>query len=209
MNLKLLSLLAISIASVGLIFLAGCAVSDDPPSTTATTPEPEAPVVLHLSIPKTELQEGEQPKLTITLTNNQRTPITLVLPGDGSDCGWRTPIVGWSVIQVKDGAAATHPVDPPLDRGLRCGNINSLKKDEVFSIETGKSKELSGWVGGPSIAGPGTYSLVFYYHNDPGRQWVGIPLGRHDPEAMKQVMNSFKCALMSNELRLVVKEKKP
>jgi hypothetical protein len=188
-----------------LIPLVGCAAPDDPPS--ATTETTESPV-LRISTLQTQVPEGESPKITITLTNNQGNPITLVKPGDGSDCGWRTPIVGWSVLPFKEGETARHPADPPLIRGLRCGNINPLKQDEVITIGADKSAPLREWAGVPAFPAPGRYSVVFYYRNDPALVWKGLPLGQHDPEAMKQVRNSLKCALRSNELQFVVKARK-
>jgi hypothetical protein len=148
----------------------------------------------------------QQPQVTATITNKGSAPVTLVLPGDGSESGWRTPLVGFSSIKVgKD--KPKDPADVPLYRGGRCGNVNALKGDEVFTLAPGTSKDLPDWIGSPQLTEPGTYSVVFYYANDPGLKWQGVPLGRHDPDAMKQVKKSHKCLLISNELKLTVKPK--
>jgi hypothetical protein len=161
---------------------------------------------LHISAKETSLAPAQQPQITATITNKGSAPVTLVLPGDGSESGWRTPLVGFSSIKVgKD--KPNHPADVPLCRGGRCGNINALKSSEVFTLDPGKSKDLSDWIGAPQLAEPGTYSVVFYYANGPGLKWQGVPLGRHDPGAMKQVEKSHKCLLISNELKLTVKPK--
>jgi len=170
--------------------------------------EKPAPGKLVLLIAAKELTvtQGQQLQITATVSNQGKMPITLVLPGDGSESGWRSPVIGWSTIKVEK-EAAKHPDTPPLYRGGRCGNINPLKKEEVFVLAPGESKRLNEWLGSPQLAVPGTYSIVFFYANEPDRKWRGLPLGQHDPEAMKQVQNSHKCLLVSNELRVVVKPK--
>jgi hypothetical protein len=82
-----------------------------------------------------------------------------------------------------------------------------LKSNEVFTLAPGKSKDLPDWIGSPQLPDAGTYSVVFYYANDPGLKWQGVPLGQHDPDAMKQVKKSHKCLLISNELKLTVRAK--
>jgi len=190
------------IAGVGLVV----AAPGDPPS--VSTKEDKEAVILRLEATRAEVPQGEAPKMIVTLVNKRKETVTLVQPGDGSNCGWRTPIMGWSVIKVTDGGVAKHPTELPLHKGGRCGNINSLKKTEVFTLAPGKSKEVEGWVGAPSLLDPGTYSVVVYYSNDPDLTWKGLPLGKHDPEAMEQVKKSFQCALISNPVQIVVKAAK-
>src|SRR5919201_6135680 len=80
-------------------------------------------------------KEPEPVRFTATLLNKGKETVTLVTPGDGSDCGWRTPLVGWSVVKVSadNPRAGKHPDKVPLHRGARCGNVNALKADEVFT----------------------------------------------------------------------------
>jgi hypothetical protein len=161
---------------------------------------------LRISVKEASLTLGQQPQITATITNKGSAPVTLVLPGDGSESGWRTPLVGFSSIKIgKD--KPKHPADVPLYRGGRCGNINALKSSEVFTLAPGKSKDLTDWIGSPQLTEAGTYSVVFYYANDPGLKWQGLPLGKHDSDAMKRVGQSHKCLLTSNELKLTVKPK--
>src|SRR5262249_41362743 len=142
-------------------------------------------------------------KIKATISNRGQSPVVLVQPGDGSESAWRTPIVSWSAIRITDDRKVEHPSKPPLYKGLRCGNVNALEKSEIIKLAPGQSKELC-WVGWPMIEEPGTYSVVLYYFNVPDIAWKGGPLGPHDPEAMRQVRDSFECSLTSNELRLVV-----
>jgi hypothetical protein len=115
-------------------------------------------------------------------------------------------LVGFSSIKI-DKVKPKHPAMVPLYRGGRCGNVNALKSNEVFSLAPGKSQDLFGWIDSPRFTEPGTYSVVFYYSNDPEQKWQGIPLGKHDPDAMKRVEKSHKCLLISNELNLTVRMK--
>jgi len=77
--------------------------------------------VVLLLAPDTQTVTGDQrPQVTATLVNRGKREVTLVEPGDGSDCGWRTPLVEWSRRR--------------RDNGGRCGNINALKEEEVFTL---------------------------------------------------------------------------
>jgi hypothetical protein len=194
------------IRTVALAFLltgASCCIADPPQHRQATA---AAGLELHISAKETSLTQGEQPQIHATITNKGAAPVTLVLPGDGSESGWRTPLVGFSSVKAGRGKPK-HPAEVPLYRGGRCGNVNPLKGDEVFSLAPGQSKDLGDWVGSPRLAEPGTYGVVLYYANDPGLKWRGVPLGRHDADAMRQVARSYKCLLVSNELRLTVRAK--
>jgi hypothetical protein len=163
-------------------------------------------LILRIAAKETTLTQGQQPQITVTISNKGKMPLTLVYPGDGSESAWRTPVIGWSAIKVGK-EAANHPQIPPLYRGGRCGNINRLKKEEVFVLTPDESKQLNGWIAVPQLAAPGTYSVVFYFANDPALKWRGLPLGQHDPEAMIQVQKSHKCLQVSNELKFVVNPK--
>jgi hypothetical protein len=161
---------------------------------------------LHITAKDASLTLGQQPQITASITNTGKPPVTLVLPGDGSESGWRTPLVGFSSRKM-DKDKPKHPAAVPLYRGGRCGNINALKSNEVFTLAPGKSKDLSDWIGFPQFTEPGTYSVVFYYANDPALKWRGVPLGKHDPDAMKRVEKSHECLLISNELKLTVRDR--
>lgn len=144
---------------------------------------------------KMEIGKGEA---KIQLRNVGNTPMTLVMPGDGSDCGWRTPIIGWSVLPVD--SDDDHPPTPPRQGVGRCGNINSLKAEEVFTLRPGQSKTLGPWARLPTYnLKPGKYRVVVYYKNDPKLKWSGLPLGPHDQKAMQRIGESTPVNLVSNE----------
>src|SRR5262245_12796256 len=44
-----------------------------------------------------KVSSGQQLTWEVALLNCGRQAVTVVQPGDGSDCGWRTPIIEWTV----------------------------------------------------------------------------------------------------------------
>jgi hypothetical protein len=193
--------------AAGLLAVGAVACVDDKPADDPAKAAPDAAgLVLEIKLDGAEATVGKPVKVTATVTNQGKEAATLVQPGDGSEVGWRTPVIGWSAVKVASAdAKANHPDKPELDHGRRCGNINALKNDEVFTLEPGKKKDLAEWVGQPSLPEPGTYKVVFYYANEPGQKWKGVPLGEHDAGAMARVQNSTPCRLKSNEVTITVK----
>ncbi len=95
---------------------------------------------------------------TLTLINDGPKPVKLVVPGDGSEAGWRTPVLSW--VAKKNGK-------PVAERdGGRCGMMNPIKEDEVFTLAPGERKTIAEWVGRPNVD-PGTYEVELRYTNDP------------------------------------------
>jgi hypothetical protein len=164
----------------------------------APGPKPPKPVLaLELEARKTKMGAEERVAFTITLVNRSKNAVTLVEPGDGSECGWRTPRVWWSVVEV------TRPGTPLRGQGGgRCGNINGLKPQEVFTLRPGEAKRLSDWVCAPALTSPGTYRVAMFYENVPALRWKG--LGVHDAATLIRVQNSFPCLLKSNEVTITL-----
>jgi hypothetical protein len=200
-----LFLVAAGLLAVGALGRLDDKATDDP---TKAAPEAGA-LTLQIKADKAETTVGKPLKITATIVNGGKDAVTLVQPGDGSDVGWRPPVIGWSAVKVDSAdAQAKHPDKPKLDHSPRCGNINALKADEVFNVEAGKQKDLNEWIGQPALPTPGTYKVVCYYANEPGRQWKGVPLGEHDAAAMTRVQASTACRLRSNEVTITVTETK-
>ena len=157
--------------------------------------DPTKPVIaVELKTATAVVKKGQFPRFTIEVVNRSGREITLVKPGDGSDCGWRTPLVSWSVEGVKPG------------RFARCGNVNPLRPNEVFTLKPGQRASLSEWVGAPQLPGKGTYTVRFRYENRPRLKWSGLPLGKHDEGAMARVRASTPAAAVSNPVRIEVKD---
>ena len=132
----------------------------------------------------------------VVIRNSGPATITLVEPGDGSDTGWRTPIVTWQVELV--GGEHTP------QQAARCGNINALRPEEVFDLESGDERILGPWVPDVRVTQTGKYRLRLKYENDPALEWSGIPLGEHDPNAMERIQKSTACVTVSNEVLVEV-----
>jgi hypothetical protein len=154
-------------------------------------PNPPADVraTLDLKVAAPVIRVGETPKISVELTNKGTAPITIVLPGDGSECGWRTPILTWT---------------PAIKMGGRCGNINPLQSNEVVTLLPGKSVVLGAWVAAPALATPGKHKLTLTYENKPGLAWKGLALGKHDPAAMAKVKASTPLKVVSNTVEVEV-----
>jgi hypothetical protein len=168
-------------------------------------------------VPDTTKNQAEQPKVTLTidpqaqkgadggvlvdagahaifhatLRNDDRREVTLVMPGDGSDCGWRTPILRWK---------------PAPDVQRRCGNINALQTGEVFTLKPGETTSL-GYLYLPFSATAGDKRKVsLEYENDPGLKWSGLPLGKHDEATMRQLRASTPLRVTSNVVEVTFRE---
>ena len=151
-------------------------------------------------VPETPiLGVGETTAIKFHITNNGNETVTLVNPGDGSEVGWRTPILRWWVIE--DGNITEHPTE---FEGTRCGNIQALKWNEVFTVAPGETKVIDKSLWLSPFRKPGTYRVKFFYDNRPSMQWGGIELGTHNPIAMWRVRNSTECTLTSNEVIFTV-----
>lgn len=153
-------------------------------------PEPPAEVKVALELRTTtpKIRLGEQPSFTAKLTNSGNRSVTVVLPGDGSVCGWRTPVLTWS---------------PSVKNGGRCGNINRLREKEVVTLAPGKSVDLD-WLDPPAPGLVGKHKMSLTYENKPDLRWMGTPLGVHDPKAMEKVRSSTALKVTSNVVEIEV-----
>ena len=159
---------------------------------------------LHFLTSTPILKVGETPAISLYITNYGAETVTLVMPGDGSESGWRTPVVWSSTLQVGD--LRPHSNVPDFTRISRCGNIMSLKWDEVFNLAPRESKEIGEWIWLRPFEKAGSYRVRFYYVNQPWLIWRGRELRSHNPVAMWRVKNSTETNLCSNEVLFTVTE---
>lgn len=182
------------------LLFAGTASGKDEPAAAATATVPPDGLVLEIQAGGVTTSCGWQP-IFATIVNKGAKPIMLVMPDEGSDCGLRTPLVGWSVI--KRGEAGKHPDEVPQYKAAGSKSINRLNKNGIFTLQPGQSKRLDGANFPLTLRERGTYSIVFYYANDPGIPWE--KKRRHDRKAVKLARQSHKCLLRSNEIKIEVK----
>jgi hypothetical protein len=152
--------------------------------------DPACGVAAKLRPSQQSVKVGEVPELSLILINKGSEDVVLVRPGDGSECGWRTPLIEWS--------------ESEWFSGPRCGNINALRPEEVFTLKPGESKQFSEWVGIPAFERPGRYRLSVRYTNIPELAWHGISMGSHDRPTLQAVRQSTKVVAVSNSVEFLV-----
>ncbi len=150
-------------------------------------------VALELRTAELVIKEGQKIVWSLELVNLGKKEVTLVQPGDGSDCAWRTPLIQWRI----NGQG-------PRGEVGRCGNINSLRPNEVFTLKPGQRVKLNEWVRQPALIGTGKFQVSFRYVNLPSLTWGGLPLGKHDEATMAQVRHSTPLDVKSNVVEINV-----
>jgi hypothetical protein len=143
---------------VALAAAPGCGCDDGPAPAGAAAPASEARMALELRADTPRVKAGDDPQFTVTLVNRGAEPVTIVLPGDGSDMAWRTPVV------------RRGPPGPDL---RKCGNVNPLRADEVVTMAPGERRRLSAWLGAPVLEGKGKNKVSLELENDPDFRWRG------------------------------------
>jgi len=129
------------------------------------------------------------------LTNNGSRPRTLVLPGDGSCMGWRTPVIEWRF-------QPSRKVRPCGD----CANINAIKAGEVFILEPGATRVFDRWIQPAALPAARRFRAVMVYSNDPGLPFglEGAVLEEHDCGELARLRGSDDCRVTSNEIEVYV-----
>lgn len=154
---------------------------------------------LTLRFSATTLHVGEEVNFTATITNTGNQNVRLVLPGDGSGQGLRTPDVSMFVARNDD--AARPPSYP--ERFLGCGTIRALTTEEIFTLAPGGSKSLGEDLS-RQFNEPGVYRVALLYANSPSLGWQGRRV--ISPMATFGVKSSTECNLISNEVLITVEE---
>lgn len=179
-------------------------------------PEHRAPPSDSLALTARVIQPGSvrsyTPRLSVSIKNSGSKPVSLVLPRDGSDYGWRTPVIGISKIEVWQEPhiyyeesppvrpkAPRHPTKPPLETMMRCGNYADLMRSDIFILAPGQSQQLferdfHGEKGS-------NWRLLAYYVNDPDMTWVNSSCVMEERGARALLKKTVKCSLRSNEVR--------
>ena len=163
----------------------GEAPAGDPPA--APLPSCSLSATLRDAGPKSDQ------RFSVVLKNEGSKPLRLVLPGDGSAVGWRTPVVTWTA------SANGAPVAP--EGAARCGMMNRIEPSEIVTLAPGASREMRDWLDAPRFA-PGTYDLRLTYRNDPALQ-ARKSNGESD-EVKRLIAASSACEVTSKPLRVTL-----
>jgi len=99
--------------------------------TLAVGDAPDCGLLLRVEPPIARVRPGDCcPPFSATISNRGQRVLTLVLPGDGSNGGDRTPIVRWEY-------------GPAVVRSSKvCGNYRPLQPGEVFTLHPGTCQAL-------------------------------------------------------------------
>src|SRR5262245_12420346 len=128
---------AIILGTLGMALLPACGKAPTQPSyepvvVSQQAPEPRAAVPTLTATAEREPAHCEGMRLTIkavresgytkfvgTIVNGGSSPVVLVKAGDGSEEGWRTPILTWKAVTSSGAPGKARDVG-------RCGNMNSI-----------------------------------------------------------------------------------
>lgn len=132
----------------GLLGLTGCSRSAEEVHSPS---EVKMRIKLHTETPM--IRSGMIPRFVVHLVNDCAEPITVVLPGDGSLAGERTPIVRWN---------------PPIQLREGCGTKDPLRADELVTIRAGESYPIKNlWISQPDLKAAGTHQVSVELENAP------------------------------------------
>ncbi len=127
------------------------------------------------------------------IVNRRTTPVTIVLPGDGSHAGARTPSIDWQVLDTKTG-------DDRTPGWFGCGTFGGIRAEEIVTLAPGERRPITVW---GRLPGPGRYLVALRYDNDPAR---GLLRGQVDSNVLALVRSSERLILTSRAIELVVEE---
>ena len=133
----------------------------------------------------------------VTLTNRGKADALLLRQGDGSEVGWRSPAIGWGVVNE------LHPGEMPTKPNYRyvrmCGNINLLTEDEFYTLKPGESTTFEPRMGDAMLFRTGSNRVSFFYRSDPNMElhddWRSM-----SPALLKRLRSITPLDLKSNEV---------
>jgi len=127
--------------------------------------EPPPAFEVSLQSDQATVDVNESIRLLVKITNRTGGEVLAVGSLDGSDIGWRWPVVR---LTVRDSSGQIVP-DKPV---ARCGNMNPLKSDDFVRLKPGQAfgpfAQANGSFGAESAIDrslwlPGKYELTFTY----------------------------------------------
>ncbi|MCP4438273.1 MAG: hypothetical protein GY810_04950 [Aureispira sp.] len=146
------------------------------------------------------------------LLNNSTDSLLVVLPGEGSVSGWRTPIMGWSIINLDSNEVHSDNFPSIPELTLLCANVNQVTEKDLTKIAPASSASLS-WIDFhrvfdvKTLNKVGTYSIKLYYKNTPDLDWEKIGYLSYTEEAAIRIKNETQeFMISSNEIIIKIIE---
>ena len=186
---------AVTMLRTGFVVLAAASAASSQDASRpalATRPAPELRLELSTSTPN--LMLGDWLKFSAVLVNEGREPVTVVLPGDGSYAGLRTPIFRWT---------------PARMGSFVCTTISEIQPEEVVTLEPGKSVKVDRWLGQPALDHADRHAVFVELENVPDLKWGGHPLSEYGAGTMELVRKSQPFKVKSNVVIVEVREHHP
>ncbi len=148
-------------------------------------------LVLELSAEEITVEETKRSQLVASIVNKGNSPAFVVLPGDGSQIGWRSPIVRWQ---------------PSDQKPCRFdGHINSLELDELKVLAPEERVRLE-WLGAPLLVVGAITVVSLQIEHDPTLRWRGLTLDDLDSDAMRKLRRIPPYKLESNLVEVPPRE---
>lgn len=146
---------------------------------------------------------GNYPRdpIEITLRNDGPKKVVLVMPGEGSDVGARTPVIDWEIRDKAGNLLRREGV-------VFSGNRHELRSESVFDLAPHEERTFKYTIpeGYPYEEGH-KYLVTFKYENRPNMKWppASMVWAPDDPDAVQRLANSTPCQLVSNTIELKLK----
>jgi len=151
------------------------------------------------------LERQQWPVIHAELVNGGARERRLVLPGEGSAQGLRTPLLAWSIRGPGD--TRSHAYRRPSTPSHQCGNLPAPRREELVALAPGEARSFRPDITRLVLRTPGVYRVVLYYENDPGADWGAWRMLAGDEAApWGEVAGSDAVRLASNELVFQVVE---
>lgn len=164
---------------------------------TVVNPGPD--IRIEVKVQRAVVKRGEKSKtpiVTVELVNHEKDPVVVIRPGDGSDCGWRTPVITWYLDEKKCSGIGG------------CANINPLQAKEIVELKAGGRLRLEEWLGVPPMEHfkPGIHHLYVEYDHRPDMKWGVFPRKTPESKTMERIRNSQPIKAVSNVVEIRVEE---
>lgn len=156
----------------------------------------------------TRMKVGQTPDIRVSIKNEGEDTVKLVGSLDASDCRWRFPHCYFEI----EGPEGYKP--PSIGR---CGNMNTLRKEDFVDLESGHSFDPYQSIDGHGFFGcfqlseqtftmPGEYKITFVYSTKSNKleEWMGDPFPKRSEEVSELWREVPQLELRSNTVTFVV-----